>query len=90
MPALTSGKVLLTGANGYIAVWVAKCLLEAGFSVRGTVRSPSKATHLHKLFASYGSKFETVVVSDMTKVRPPSGRSAPPSAVCLSHSQRTR
>ncbi|KAI0635009.1 NAD-P-binding protein [Trametes polyzona] len=67
MPAVTSGKVLLTGANGYIAVWVAKSLLDAGFSVRGTVRSESKATHLRKLFASARDKFEVVTVEDITK-----------------------
>ncbi|OSD07837.1 NAD-P-binding protein [Trametes coccinea BRFM310] len=67
MPALTSGKVLVTGANGYIAVWVVKTLLEHGFSVRGTVRSESKAAHLRKLFNSYGDKFEVVIVEDITK-----------------------
>lgn len=69
MPALTSGKVLVTGANGYIATWIVNFLLEAGFAVRGTVRSDDKAAPLHKLFASFGDKFETVVVPDMTKVR---------------------
>ncbi|KAI0367236.1 NAD-P-binding protein [Pilatotrama ljubarskyi] len=67
MPAVTSGKVLVTGANGYIAVWVVKSLLDAGFAVRGTVRSESKATHLHNLFKSFGDKFEVVVVEDITK-----------------------
>ena len=68
MPALDSGKVLVTGANGYIAVWIVKSLLEAGFAVRGTVRSESKAAHLRSLFRSSGDKFETVVVPDITKV----------------------
>ena len=68
MPAITSGKVLVTGANGYIAVWIVKSLLEAGFAVRGTVRSDAKAAYLRSFFRSSGDKFETVVVSDMTKV----------------------
>ncbi|KAI0746594.1 NAD-P-binding protein [Daedaleopsis nitida] len=67
MPAITTGKVLVTGANGYIAVWIVKYLLEAGFAVRGTVRAESKATHLHTLFQAYGDKFEAVIVSDITK-----------------------
>ncbi|KAI9058011.1 NAD(P)-binding protein [Trametes sanguinea] len=67
MPAITSGKVLVTGSNGYIAVWVVKTLLEQGFSVRGTVRSESKAAHLRKLFKSYGDKFEVAIVEDITK-----------------------
>ncbi|RPD65288.1 NAD(P)-binding protein [Lentinus tigrinus ALCF2SS1-7] len=67
MPAITSGRVLVTGANGYIAVWIVKSLLDAGFAVRGTVRAESKATYLRKLFQSFGDKFDVVVVPDMTK-----------------------
>ncbi|KAI0367230.1 NAD-P-binding protein [Pilatotrama ljubarskyi] len=67
MPAITSGKVLVTGANGYIAVWVVKSLLDQGFSVRGTVRSESKAKHLRETFKSYGDKLEVVIVEDITK-----------------------
>ena len=58
MPAVPSGKVLVTGANGYIALWIVKLPLEAGYSVRGTVRSEGKASYLRKLFASYSDKFE--------------------------------
>ena len=68
MPAIDSGKVLVTGANGYIAVWVVKAFLDHGFSVRGTVRSESKAPYLRNLFKSYGDKFEVVIVDDITKV----------------------
>ena len=70
MPAAISGKVLVTGANGFLAVWVVKKLLEAGFSVRGTIRSEDKGTYLKKLFASYGDKLEFVIVKDITKVGP--------------------
>ncbi|TCD65711.1 methylglyoxal reductase (NADPH-dependent) gre2 [Steccherinum ochraceum] len=66
MPAIKSGKVLVTGSNGYISVWIVKLLLEAGFSVRGTIRTPDKAAYLQKLFASYGDKLEFVVVKDIT------------------------
>ena len=69
MPAITSGKVLVTGANGYIAVWIVKSLLDAGFFVRGTVRSESKAGYLREHFKSFGGKLEIVVVEDITKVR---------------------
>ena len=69
MPAIYSGKVLVTGANGYIAVWIVKSLLEAGFAVRGTVRSESKAAHIRQLFKPFGNRFESVIVEDMTKVR---------------------
>lgn len=69
MPAVQpSAKVLLSGANGFIAVWTLQELLEAGYSVRGTVRSESKGRYLKERFAKYGDKLEIVVVSDITKV----------------------
>jgi dihydroflavonol-4-reductase len=39
---VTKEKVLLTGISGYIGLYCAKELLEAGFSVRGTVRNSEK------------------------------------------------
>lgn len=69
MPAATSGKVLVTGANGYIALWVVETLFKHGYSVRATVRSADKGTHLKQRYASeYGDKLEIVVVEDITKV----------------------
>jgi len=67
MPAVTSGKILVTGANGFVAVWVVHNLLQQGYNVRGTVRSEGKAAHLRKVFASYGDKLELVIVPDITK-----------------------
>ena len=69
MPAVTKGKVLVTGANGYIALWVVQSLLDAGYSVRGTVRRESAIAHLKECFKRYGDKLEVVVVPDITKVR---------------------
>ena len=60
-------KVLVTGANGYLATWVVKKYLEAGYSVRGTVRSLTKSAFLTDKFAQYGHRFELVVVEDITK-----------------------
>jgi nucleoside-diphosphate-sugar epimerase len=68
MPAVQAGKVLVTGANGYIAAWLVEKLLDQGYSVRGTVRSAAKGAHLTKIFAEYGNRFEQVVVEDITKV----------------------
>lgn len=62
-------KVLVSGANGYIAVWVVRTLLEKGYSVRGTVRSEDKGTYLKRIFADYGDKFELAIVPDIVKVR---------------------
>jgi len=67
MPSVASGKVLVTGANGFIAIWVVHTLLQQGYSVRGTVRSEGKAAHLRKTFASHGEKLELAIVPDITK-----------------------
>ncbi|EKM56842.1 uncharacterized protein PHACADRAFT_254183 [Phanerochaete carnosa HHB-10118-sp] len=67
MPAVTKGKVLVTGANGYIAVWVVKNLLDQGYSVRGTVRRESSIPYLKDTFKDYADRLEFVVVPDITK-----------------------
>ena len=69
MPAAQSGKVLVTGANGFVGAWIVKAFLDAGYSVRAQVRSESKTTHLRSLFSTFGDKIEFSIVSDMTKVR---------------------
>jgi uncharacterized protein YbjT (DUF2867 family) len=70
MPTIAPGdKVLVSGASGYIAVWVVRTLLEQGYAVRGTVRSVEKGGHLTELFKDYGNKLELAVVEDVAKVR---------------------
>lgn len=52
MNASPSGRVLVTGASGYLGSWIVAQLLEAGLSVRGTVRNPDdeqKVGHLRVL-----------------------------------------
>ena len=39
-----NGPVLVTGASGYLAGWIIVALLQRGYRVRGTLRSPSKET----------------------------------------------
>ena len=68
MPAVKSGKVLVTGANGYIAAWTVNTLLEQGYSVRGTVRSEAKAVALRQTFSKYGDRLEAIVIDDIAKV----------------------
>ncbi|KAF5312294.1 hypothetical protein D9619_003807 [Psilocybe cf. subviscida] len=68
MPSVTPGsKILVTGANGYIALWVLRKLLEQGYSVRAQVRSEAKGRHLKEYFKSYADKIELIVVEDITK-----------------------
>ncbi|CAL5063637.1 unnamed protein product [Urochloa decumbens] len=52
MVSSNKGKVCVTGASGFIASWLIKQLLEAGYHVVGTVRDPEnrqKVAHLWKL-----------------------------------------
>ena len=62
-------KVLVTGANGFVAMWTVRTLLERGYSVRATVRSAKKGEYLVRYFEKYGDKFELAIVSDITQVR---------------------
>jgi uncharacterized protein YbjT (DUF2867 family) len=74
MPVVSPpAKVLVTGANGYIAIWVVRLLLEQGYSVRGTVRTANRGKYLTEYFGKlgFGDKLEIVVVEDITKVRLP-------------------
>ena len=71
MPSVDKGfKFLVSGANGYLAMWVVRTLLERGFSVRGTVRTEDKGKIVIECFKSlgYDDKFEVVVVDDIVKV----------------------
>ncbi|KAF5377007.1 hypothetical protein D9615_007320 [Tricholomella constricta] len=70
MPTISAGdKVLVSGANGFVATWVVRRFLEKGYAVRGTVRSADKGKFLEDLFQQYGERFEVVVVEDITKAR---------------------
>ncbi|KAG8893630.1 methylglyoxal reductase (NADPH-dependent) gre2, partial [Tulasnella sp. 408] len=66
MPTISpKSKVLVTGANGYISLQIARYLLDRGFSARGAVRSPSKGEQVKATLND--PNFEYVVVEDITK-----------------------
>ncbi|CAA7269675.1 unnamed protein product [Cyclocybe aegerita] len=70
MPTVPQGgKVLVSGANGYIAMWTVKILLERGYRVRGTVRSADKGKFMSDYFAKlgYAEAFEFAIVEDIVK-----------------------
>ncbi|PPQ64060.1 hypothetical protein CVT24_008873 [Panaeolus cyanescens] len=70
MPAIEkNNKVLVSGANGYIAMWVVRHFLERGYRVRGTARNEEKCEFMRNYFSKlgYGEQFEAVVVEDITK-----------------------
>ena len=70
MPTLSSptSKVLVTGPNGYIGLWVVKTLLDRGHTVRAAVRSETRANELKTLFPSAADKLEFAIVEDMLQV----------------------
>ncbi|ORY56990.1 NAD dependent epimerase/dehydratase [Pseudomassariella vexata] len=59
-------RILLTGANGYLAQHILSQLLSAGHSVRGLVRTASKAAQLESTFSSSLAQLDVALVPDMT------------------------
>ncbi|KAJ1561479.1 methylglyoxal reductase (NADPH-dependent) gre2 [Cladochytrium tenue] len=65
MAASTSSKlVLVTGATGFIAAHVCRELLEQGYRVRGTLRTPAKGEHLRSVLP-HPDRIEFVEVADL-------------------------
>lgn len=57
--------VLVTGATGFIALWVVEYLLKEGYEVIGTVRSEEKADKLKRQFGS-SAKLSFEIVPDIS------------------------
>ncbi|EJD37534.1 NAD(P)-binding protein [Auricularia subglabra TFB-10046 SS5] len=65
MPAFAPpALILVTGANGFAATHITSTLLEAGFSVRGTVRSAAKGDALVALYGK-NPNFSYTIVPDI-------------------------
>lgn len=67
---MSSGEtVLVTGANGFIALHIIGRLLERGYNVIGTVRSQDKADDIYKKFQSDSSdpKLKIEIIEDIIK-----------------------
>lgn len=62
----SKGIVLITGANGYIAARTVESFLQAGYTVRGTVRSVASSAGLVAALSQYGSRLSIVAVPDIT------------------------
>ncbi len=61
--------VLVTGASGFIAMHCILQLLEQGYTVRGTLRTPSREPNLRKTFAKHTQADDRLifVTTDLTK-----------------------
>ncbi|EJF56380.1 NAD(P)-binding protein [Dichomitus squalens LYAD-421 SS1] len=71
MPTIAAPeKILVTGANGYLGVWVSKLLLERGYLVRGVVRTKEKGNAFVKIFEeklpTHVKNIEYVLVPDIS------------------------
>ncbi|KAL3695419.1 hypothetical protein R1sor_009495 [Riccia sorocarpa] len=57
----TNETVVVTGANGFIAAWIVKQLLQRGYNVRGTVRNPKDDKKVGHLLDLPGAKERLVL-----------------------------
>lgn len=62
----TGRRVLLTGINGFLGSHILAQLLEAGVSVRGVVRSQSKADGVRNDHPQAGDSLDFAIVEDIT------------------------
>ncbi|KAI8976326.1 NAD-P-binding protein [Trametes punicea] len=71
MPAIKPpATVLVTGANGYIGLWIVRELLLRGYAVQGAVRTVGKAddmaSWLTQKYPAVASRYQSFIVPDIT------------------------
>ncbi|BCS29657.1 uncharacterized protein APUU_71227A [Aspergillus puulaauensis] len=64
---MPSSTILITGATGFIGAHVVRDSLEAGYTVRLSIRRAKQATQLRQLFPQYAGQLDFVVVPDITE-----------------------
>ncbi|KAL1866154.1 hypothetical protein Plec18167_009153 [Paecilomyces lecythidis] len=62
-----SKTVLVTGASGFVAAHVVQAFLDAGYAVKGTVRSEATAEKVRQTYAKYADKLSFAIVPDMAE-----------------------
>ena len=68
MPSAPNGKtILITGASGFVATWVVRSFLEAGYHVRGSVRSEETANNVRNSHPGYNDQLSFVIVKDIAQ-----------------------
>ncbi|KAJ5601197.1 NAD dependent epimerase/dehydratase [Penicillium lagena] len=63
-------RVLLTGANGFVASHILSILIDRGYFVTATVRSQRKADDIIKVHPTWKGKVEFAIVADFSSSRP--------------------
>ncbi|GFF74580.1 hypothetical protein CNMCM6936_006523 [Aspergillus lentulus] len=62
-----SETVLITGASGFLAAHIIQVFLEAGYKVRGTVRSPSTAERVKSRYPQFADQLSFSIVPDIAE-----------------------
>ncbi|KAJ7636733.1 NAD-P-binding protein [Roridomyces roridus] len=62
---MSRGVVLVTGVNGFIGTYVALAFLDAGYTVRGTARTETKAAGWITHFPVHKAAYEYAVIPDL-------------------------
>lgn len=65
-PAPSDQTILITGISGFVASHIAHTFLDAGYKVRGTVRSDKSIDSVKKAHAKYADRLSFTVVPDIT------------------------
>lgn len=65
MPVVSSGKILVTGASGYIGSWIVKYLVDRNYSVVVAVRSQHHVDFITRRFPEYEGKVSGIIVRDI-------------------------
>ncbi|KAL2850622.1 hypothetical protein BJY01DRAFT_261408 [Aspergillus pseudoustus] len=64
---MASDDILITGASGFLATHVVDAFLQAGYAVRGTVRSQETADKVRLTFSNFADKLSFAIVSDIAQ-----------------------
>ncbi|KAJ7451103.1 hypothetical protein FB451DRAFT_710788 [Mycena latifolia] len=62
---MSTARILVTGASGFLATHVIAKAFEAGYAVRGTVRSAAKGQAVQQKYSHVEDKFQFAVVDDL-------------------------
>lgn len=65
-PPPSEQTVLITGISGFVGSWITHTFLEAGYNVRGTIRSENSIEGLKNLHAKYADQLSFAIVPDIT------------------------